>query len=317
MPPSAKSESKATSRTERTQPQRRHPIPRLNAEMPSDAAFRVVARRCLAALTANSEATCSGDQETLHQMRIELTRLRTALLFFSPMVADAQLTRIREGLRWLNGYLGAVRDLDVAIERLGNVDKHQPRVALDYLSLSEKRANNQRLLTRGLRSARYRRLVKSISGWIDNGPWSIKTGTQAANERGSPITMYSANKLTRWQEKLLKKGRKLLKMSPRKRHRLRLLNKKLSYSIEFFGELLPDTDFSRQHAALKYLRKAQRSLGQLNDDANSRALASALKRDGIEVPLHFLTRKREKHLIRTAAAAYQKLAKLEPLQTQA
>jgi CHAD domain-containing protein len=284
--------------------------------MASDTAFRVVARRCLAALAENHEATCSGDPESLHQMRIELTRLRTALLFFSPMVADAQLTRIREELRWLNGHLGAVRDLDVAIERLRTVDKQRPRTAPSYLSLNEKRANSQRLLARALRSARYRRLVKSISGWIDNGPWSIKTGNQAANERASPITMYSANKLTRWQEKLLKKGRKLLKMSPKKRHQLRLLNKKLSYSIEFFGELLPDTDFSRQQAALKYLRKAQRSLGQLNDDANSRSLAAVLKRDSIEVPLQFLTQKREKHLIRTAATAYQKLAKLEPLQTQ-
>jgi len=313
MPPSPRSESKAPSRAERTQPQRGHPIPRLNAEMASDAAFRVVARRCLAALTANHEATCGGDPEALHQMRIELTRLRTALLFFSPMVADSQLTRVREELRWLNGHLGAVRDLDVAIERLRNVDKQRPRVAPYSLSLNEKRANSQRLLARALRSARYRRLVKSISGWIDNGSWSIKTGTQAVDERASPIAMYSASKLRRWREKLLKKGRNLLTMSPKKRHRLRLLNKKLSYSIEFFKELLPDRDFSRQHATL---RKAQRSLGQLNDDVNSRALAAALKRDGIEVPLQFLARKREKYLIRTTAAAYQKLAKLEPLQVQ-
>jgi aminoglycoside phosphotransferase family enzyme len=73
---------------------------------------------------------------------------------------------------------------------------------------------------------------------------------------------------------------------------------------------------SNVHAALKYLRKAQRSLGQLNDDANSRSLAAALKRDSINVPLRFLTRKREKHLIQTAAAAYQKLAQLKPPQIQ-
>jgi hypothetical protein len=64
------------------------------------------------------------------------------------------------------------------------------------------------------------------------------------------------------------------------------------------------------------LRKAQRSLGQLNDDANSRSLSLALKRDGFKVPLQFLSRKREKQLIRTAAAAYQKLAELKPLRAQ-
>jgi CHAD domain-containing protein len=291
-------------------------ILRLNAEMACDTAFRVVARRCLAALTANHEATCSGDAVALHKMRIALTRLRTALLFFSPMVADSQLTRIREELKWLNGHLGSVRDLDVAIERLKTADKQRSRTAPSYLSLNGKRTNSQRLLARALGSARYRRLVKSISGWVDNGPWSVKTGTQAATERASPIAIYSAGKLTRWREKLLKKSRKLLKMNTEKRHRLRLLNKKISYSTEFFEELFPDNNFSKQQAALKYLRKAQRSLGQLNDDANSRSLAAALKRDSLKVPLQFLTRKREEHLIRTAAAAYQQLAKLKSLQTR-
>jgi CHAD domain-containing protein len=281
--------------------------------MACDTAFRVVARCYLADLTANHEATCSGDPAALHQMRIALTRLRTAILFFSPMVADPRRTRITDELKWLNTHLGVVRDLDVAIERLKTVDKQRPRAVPYYLSLNGKRANSQRLLARALRSTRYRRLVKSISGWVDNGPWSVKTGTQAANERASPIAMYSLRKLTRWREKLLKKCRKLLKMDTKKRHRLRLLNKKLSYSIESFEELFPDKNFSRQQAALKYLRKAQRSLGQLNDDANSQSLAAALQRDGVKVPLQFITRKREKHLIRTAAGAYQKLAALKPL----
>ena len=267
-------------------------------------------------MNSNHEGTCTGDPAALHEMRIELTRLRTALLFFSPMVADSELTQIREELKWLNVHLGAVRDLDVAIKRLKDVHRRRPRAAPYFLSLKEKRANNQRLLARALRSARYRRLVKSLYDWIDDGPWSIKAGTQAAIERSSPIATYGARKLKRWQDKLLKKGRKLLTMSAKKRHRLRLLNKKLSYSIEFWEEMFPDQDFSRQHGALKYLRKAQRSLGQLNDDANSRSLASAVKRDGIEVPLHFLSRKRERHLIRTTAAAYQKLAQLEPLPIQ-
>ena len=44
-------------------------------------------------------------------------------------------------------------------------------------------------------------------------------------------------KLARWQKKLLKKSRKLKKMGTKKRHRLRLMNKRLCYSIEFFDEL--------------------------------------------------------------------------------
>jgi hypothetical protein len=79
--------------------------------------------------------------------------------------------------------------------------------------------------------------------------------------------------------------------------------------------LFPDKRLSRQQTALKYLRKAQRSLGQLNDDANSQSLAAALQRDGVPAPVEFLGPKREKRLIRTAAAAYGKLAALKPFRS--
>jgi CHAD domain-containing protein len=57
--------------------------------MACDTAFRLIARRHLDALNANHEATCKGDPAALHQMRVALTHLRTAILFFSPMVHDA------------------------------------------------------------------------------------------------------------------------------------------------------------------------------------------------------------------------------------
>jgi hypothetical protein len=50
----------------------------------------------------------------------------------------------------------------------------------------------------------------------------------------------------------------------------------------------------------------------LNDDVNSQSLAAALQREGVEAPLQFLGAKREKRLLRSAAAAYRKLAKLKP-----
>ncbi len=312
MSPSPKSGRKAASRAERTQRQRRHPTPRLNAEMASDTAFRIIAGRYLRDLTANHETTCRGESVALHKMRIALTRLRTAILFFSPMIDDPKRARIRDELKWLNSQLGTARDLDVAMERLEADNKQQQPATPYYRSWNKKRADSHRHLTQALRSARYRRLIESISGWIENGPWSTKKGKQAAQERASPIAVYSARKLTQWQEKLLQKCRKLRKMDTKKRHRLRLLNKKLCYSIECLEDLFPDKRLSRQPTALKYLRKAQRSLGQLNDDANSRSLAAALQRDGIPAaPLEFLGPKREKRLIRTAAAAYRKLAALK------
>jgi hypothetical protein len=72
--------------------------------------------------------------------------------------------------------------------------------------------------------------------------------------------------------------------------------------------LFSDRRFSSRQVSLKQLRKAQRCLGQLNDDANRRSMANALQRDGNEAHLRFLSAKREKQLLRTAAMAYRKLA---------
>ena len=91
--------------------------------MACDTAFRIVARRHLDDLCANEQATCNGDPSALHQMRIALTHLRTAIQFFSPMVDDAVREEVRGDLKWLNTELGAVRDLDVAVERIGSLHK--------------------------------------------------------------------------------------------------------------------------------------------------------------------------------------------------
>jgi CHAD domain-containing protein len=307
MSPAPKSGSKAASRVDR---EWHRPSARLNTTMACDTAFRVLASRYLADLTANQEATCAGDTTALHQMRIALTRLRTAILFFSPMIDDAKLTQIKRELKWLNSHLGVVRDLDVAIERLKDISKKRSQAMSCYQSWEEKRADSHRHLAQALRSARFRRLIESISGWIEDGPWSLNRGRQAAQERASPIAAYGADKLTLWREKILKKSSKLRKMGTKKRHRLRLLNKKLCYSIEFFEDLFPDRRFSGQQVALTCLRKAQRALGQLNDGAKGESLAAALQRDGVPAPMQFLSPKRKKRLIQRAAEAYRKLAAL-------
>jgi CHAD domain-containing protein len=279
--------------------------------MACDTAFRIVARRCLKDLTEHHAATGEGDADALHHMRVAVTRLRTAISFFSPMVAGPQRTRIRDELKWLNAHLGVVRDLDVAVERLKKIDKQHPPT--DYRSWEKERAASQRHLARVLQSIRYRRLIKSISDWLERGSWSTKAGKQAAGQRACPIAEYSAVKLTRWRKKLIKKSRGLRDFGTRKLHRLRLLNKKLHYAIESVADLISNDEISKQRATVRYLRQAQKSLGQLNDDARGRSLAATVGQGGAQASQPFLSPKREKRLIRSAARAYKKLAELKPL----
>jgi len=311
MPPSRTPSGKTASRAKPAPAQQRPPTnPRLNPAMACDTAFRIVARRHLDALNANHVATSNGDPAALHQMRIALTHLRAAILFFSPMVHDAIRDEVRDELKWLNGELGAVRDLDVAVDRIKSLDKDQPETMAALGSWNEKRAEGHHTLTRMLNSVRYRWLIDQTSGWIENGPWSTKKGKQAAKERASPIGPYSEQRLEEWEQKLLKRSRKLRKMGTKKRHRLRLFNKKLTYSIDSLEDLFTDRKFSKQKTALKHLSKAQKALGQLNDGARGHELAGELEQKGVATPLDFLKSKRKKRLLKRASKAFRKLEKL-------
>jgi CHAD domain-containing protein len=61
----------------------------------------------------------SKDPENLHQMRVELRRLRTAIAVFSPVVKLPQ-SQQKKQLGKIARCLGAVRDLDVLMEQLQN-----------------------------------------------------------------------------------------------------------------------------------------------------------------------------------------------------
>src|SRR5216110_2959008 len=108
MPSSPESARKSATRTRPAPSRATHPVSRLNATMTCDTAFRVIARRYLEDMTKNHEATCNADPNALHRMRIALTHLRTAILFFSPMVHDEVRDEVRDELKWLNSELGAV-----------------------------------------------------------------------------------------------------------------------------------------------------------------------------------------------------------------
>jgi CHAD domain-containing protein len=278
---------------------------RLNGGMRCDTAFRLAAGGCVDDIATHHKALCAGDPTALHQTRIALTRLRAAISFYSPMVADSEWLRLKSELKWLNGYLGPTRDLDVAIENCqGAAEKRMFRAA---------RIESQRRLNRALKSARYRRWFRDLSDWIGNGPWSTSEDPRSIRERESPTLKYQAGQLRRWHRKLVKKSRGLQGMGKRKLHRLRLAGKRLRYAIEFSEGALPKEDFSRWRAAAKHLRKGQQILGELNDGETRLSLAASLagspgSASAREDDVKSLDRKQKSRLLRRAAIVYRKIA---------
>ena len=284
--------------------------PPLRGSMTCEAAFRTAASHYLLHLTAQHPGTCAGEPDSLHAMRVAMTRLKTTIALFSPMVDGDEQLRLAAELKWLNAHLGIVRDLDVALERLA---KTRNRTGASDRPWKQERAACQRHLTRALRSPRYRRLIRDITAWIENGDWSRKRSKTATERRTQPAAEYCSGTLKEWQAKLLKKSRKLKEFGARKRHRVRLANKRLSYAIESAAELAPPDETPARLAMLKHLRKAQKSLGQLNDDARFRALAAALGEDKMDESDLALAPKQKKRLLRKATSAYEELATLVPL----
>lgn len=309
--------STTTSTAARATPSaRRNALPgRLSPGMACDTAFRIIARRHLDAVLAQHDGTCRGDPDALHQIRIALTHLRTAIRFFSPMVDDTLRPNVWADLKWLNSQLGMVRDLDVAIERVVAESGDGLAVIAELQHWDEKRAESHRLLARALQSARYRRLVERTSTWIESGPWSTRRSKEAIRFRRCTLAEHATERLTEWETTLLKKARKLRKLDVEKRHKLRILNKRLTYSIESLQDLFTEESLTKQKSILKILRRAQRSLGQLNDDARGQALASSLNGAGLDASNRFRNRKREKKLLRTASVAYRKLDKAKPFRS--
>jgi len=284
--------------------------PPLQGSMTCETAFRTAAAYYLHQLTVQHKGTSAGEATALHAMRVAMARLKTTIALFSPIVEGDEQIRLAAELKWLNAHLGIVRDLDVALERLAKIRR---QAGVTGRSWKRERTACQRHLTRALDSPRYKRLTADLAAWIESGDWSRKRTRNAAERRAQPADEYCAEKLKEWRKKLLKKSRALRELGAKKRHRVRLANKRLSYAIEAAEKLAPVSETPAREATLKLLRLAQKSLGQLNDDARRRALAAALGENKVDASDLLLDGKQKERLLRKAVDAYEELAGLEPL----
>jgi CHAD domain-containing protein len=261
-------------------------------------AFRVVARGCLDDIAAHHDATCQGDADALHQTRIALTRLRSLVSFFPAIAAQPRWARLRGELKWLNGYLGPARDMDVAMAASAAAKGARPTAGNE--TTSKAWADSHRRLERALRSQRYRRLVADLSRWIGQ---DRPTRAAAGNES---VADHAARKLARWHKRLLKRSRHIASMDADDQHRLRLRTKRFRYAVEFCEGLCTGKPRARQQAMLKHLRKAQAALGHLNDMENRRTLSPP------QGAADAKENKRATRLMDEAEAAYRKMEKIKP-----
>jgi len=220
-------------------------------------AFGAITHGCVRQFRLNEDSLLqSGAAAPLHQARVGLRRLRSAMSLFKPLIAaDPKAQPIAQGLRELAAALGEVRDLDVLI----------PRLSEEYrASVEEARREALERALAALNAPHARALMIDLAEWLAIGEWRMRPADPELLQ-GDVVAFASA--LLKKRRKAIKRaGKDLAKLDDEARHAVRIRAKKLRYATEFFTGLFPKDKQQKRHVKFTgAIEDLQDALGRLND----------------------------------------------------
>jgi triphosphatase len=286
-------------------------------------AFVVIGLSCLRQVAANEFAVRQGDPEGIHQMRVGLRRLRAALSLFKDMLQSKETDRLKDELKWLTEQLGPARDLDVFISKTvaPYVEDHPKRREFETFAhdLERQRSTGFAGAKAAVESRRFHRLLPDCALWLIDGDWRNDNDDLKRAVREHPATTFAQEELARRTRKIVRRVRKLERLDPMGRHKLRIAVKKLRYGRKFFASLNPGgLRRKARRKADRALKELQSALGSLNDMrvhlqlARDFADASAASRNAFAIG--YLTGREEaaaEGLLRNAIGAGKLLKKAD------
>lgn len=275
----------------------------LDETMTAAEAFQRIVRECVRQFRMNEPQVVSArDPDALHQARVALRRLRSALLLFRPMLRDKRSKGIARELRWLVGQLGPARDIDVLLAHAGD--------SAVAAKLSDARKAAYDSIATALDTRRARLLMLALSEWAAAGEWIDRP--RNARLIATPVRQFAATAIAKRISKLGKQAHAVTGQDDHARHEVRKAAKKLRYGVEFFAELYR-TDEAREDYAhfLKALESLQDNLGLLNDVAMIPQLLDTIGIDPAEAAPLLPTVDRDR-LIKKARKRFRKLMRGRP-----
>jgi len=212
----------------------------------------------------------SHDCEFLHQLRVGLRRLRSALRTFRPLLSERRSRPLVRELKGLVSQLGNARDWEVFCANLPQRPAPQTPGLL-------KRARAKRIAAlertrETLGSPAFHRFLLHLMRLMEDAARNDQ-GTRRALSR--PAVRFGRRALARQERKAVRRADGIKWSDPRARHRLRIMVKRLRYACEFFSGLLPARSTRRY---LDRLEAVQDVLGELNDIAVGRELLREVER---------------------------------------
>lgn len=266
-------------------------VPKLSRTLDAEDAFRCIAWECIRQLQGNQSMVLYGaDPEGVHQMRVALRRLRSAMAVFRKVIGRESRQEIAGEIAWLMTLLGAARDLDVLLGEtlpplLDQLDR-PPSLVLLRDKAQSARHKAYAALRRALVEQRYQRLLLILGSWLENRRWR----TADPQPHPLPVLELARQTLDKRHKRLKRHGRRLMHMHPEERHATRIAAKKLRYAAEFFSGLF---DGGKARRFIARLSSLQDALGTLNDIAVTDRLVKTLigRRPGqaLEEATHLLS----------------------------
>ncbi|WP_441236957.1 CYTH and CHAD domain-containing protein [Bradyrhizobium sp. 930_D9_N1_4] len=252
---------------------------RLDASVTLDEAFATILRSCFLHLLQSLPAAEDGrNPEGVHQLRVSLRRLRSALDLMASVGALDNLDALRSEAKWLAQDLSAARDWDVfQLETLPTIARACPSVAgFDALgkAAAECQSDAYRKAHRALADRRCAVFLIDLGGWIEARGWRNDVAAEDLGQLAEPAVNFAQRILSEQYAKVLKRGRHFKSLSTDQLHRVRLATKRLRYLGEFLLPLFADRKSARKFS--HRLAGLQEELGAFNDMAVTASLLDGL-----------------------------------------
>ena len=270
----------------------------ITAAQPASQAAATILLRLLDTIEANIAGVLADtDTEFLHDLRVSVRRTRSALKLFGDALTgrggltEGEAAFFAAEFKWVGDLTTPTRDLDVHLLDFDDTAHSLSAAKPDDLEpfrayLEQRRRREFRLLSRGLKSARFTGLTRD---WRDRlttirdgqseapeSPRSVRAKTrQAAGETTGALAMERTRAAF---AKTVRRGAAITPESPAETlHDLRKRAKELRYALEFFAPL---HDRAAQAKVVGELKRLQDCLGEFQDTevqvGEIRALATAM-----------------------------------------
>ncbi len=212
--------------------------------------------------------------EPVHQMRVALRRLRSAVTVFRRMLDCPELQAAKSGLKALSARLGPTRDWDVflgeTMPEVRAVFPAETKLARLIAAGERRRRECHAALRDFLRSAEFRQLGIALA-WLAGARSWYPALPEGADQ---PVSLpdFAAGVLDRRLRKL-RGTDDISGLEAGELHALRLKAKRMRYAAEIFAPMYPGKAPRR---FIHRLTAVQDALGQLNDRTTAEKLLAEL-----------------------------------------